>query len=154
MIRAFFILLFLLHTQSAVSQSTLLRLKVIEQEYTGYYPKCDNCVPVSFWYVNKAEVKDVIVGDFKDKFISFGNLQHAKYVNEYVGDVYVILNEFKDSKLKDKLGVLYYASGFIFAKNLVCFSNDIIDSVKDEVKDALYIKDSKQSCYIEALLED
>jgi len=146
----------MLYTQSVIAQSALLKVKVIEQEYTGYYPKCDNCLPVSFWYSIKAEVEEVIAGDFEGNVISFGNLQHAKFVDEIVEEVYIILDEFSEPKLKEQLGLSYYANGFIFPKELVCIPNDLIDSIKDEItlKDALYINDSKQSYFIETTLEE
>ncbi|MBV34538.1 MAG: hypothetical protein CMP47_03665 [Rickettsiales bacterium] len=142
--------------QGAVADSLLLRVKVIDQEYTGYYPQCDNCIPASFWYSNKAEVRDVIVGNFKGKFINFGNLQHAKFVDEFVSDVYIILNEFENSKLKKQLGLEYYANGFIFPKELLCIPNNLLETIKDDVQleEALYIKDSDQSCFIRPTLDD
>lgn len=156
-----FLIFFLVFANSEVAGDALLRLKVNTQKATEYYPmsQCgdsDSCVPWRYWYVYEAEVTNVLSGSFSGTNVTFANIQHAAYVDEYLSDVFVAIKEIPNEELKNQLGVSFYISGFEHSKNLVCFNNKVLEEMESDVafQEALYIKDDNQSCFVKELLDD
>ncbi|MEM7346682.1 MAG: hypothetical protein AAF485_20760 [Chloroflexota bacterium] len=88
---------------------TLLVVKVKSSEYTGLYPyDCpeDKCIPFYFWFVYKADVLDVVNGDFEEKSLTFAALHHTYYAEKVTDNWYVLIEKF-DEKPMTELGVQY-----------------------------------------------
>ena len=96
---------------SPPSGSIVLRIEVIDVEFTDFYPGCGdvkNCVPFDFWHKYRARVRSVISGDWPHPEIEFTYLQHAKYINKVTRDCYVVLEPAPD-ELRSKLKVPFVA---------------------------------------------
>jgi hypothetical protein len=91
--------------------SIVLRVEVIDVEFTDFYPGCgdvQDCVPFDFWHKYRARVKSVISGDWPHPEVEFTYLQHAKYINKVTRDCYVVLEPAPD-ELRSKLKVPFVA---------------------------------------------
>ena len=95
-----------------VSQDQLLLIvKVTDVQYTDYSTaSCpdDNCIVVRTWFVYEADVLEVLSGKFDDSKISFANMQHSYYVDEYTNEWYLLINKFDDLSSIEKLKTKYY----------------------------------------------
>ncbi|MEH6417074.1 hypothetical protein V7787_24580 [Pseudomonas sp. CGJS7] len=74
--------------------SIVLRVQVLETEFTDLYPGCaepNECVPFHFWYKYRARVKEVVSGEWTKPEVEFARLQHAEFVDRIKRDCYVVL---------------------------------------------------------------
>lgn len=91
------------------ADAIVLRVKVLEVEYTDFYPDCGpDCVPFSFWYKYRASVSKVISGDWTQPEVEFTYLQHAEFIDEVTDDCYVVLRP-AGRNLQSKIGVPFVA---------------------------------------------
>jgi len=141
----------------SVADEILLRIDVIKQIYTDYYPKCKgkNCISTHFWFVHEASVKQVITGKYEQSTVKYANLQHANFIDEYVTDIYVILKQIKNKELRKQLGVSYYIKGFHSANKIVCLPTKFVESFKqsNEKLESPYFSSEKESCYLKKWLD-
>lgn len=96
--------------------SVVLRVEVLEVEFTDLYPECDevkDCIPFDFWYKYRARVREVISGDWRQAEIDFTHLQHAEYIKKLTRDCYVVLEPAGD-ELRSKVGVSFVADKLLF----------------------------------------
>jgi len=98
--------------------SIVLRIEVLEVEFTDFYPGCGddhNCVPFDFWYRYRARVREVISGEWKNREVQFTNLQHSEYIKRITRDCYVVL-EPAPRELQSAVGVPFVADNLLFPK--------------------------------------
>ncbi len=89
----------------------LLVVRPIKVDYTDYSTascSADDCIIMRTWFVYEANVLDVLSGEFNEQEITFANMQHSYYVDEYTQNWYVLLREFDEQSTIDKLRVRYY----------------------------------------------
>ena len=96
---------------SPPSGSIILRVEVIDVEFTDFYPECGDvelCIPFDYWHKYKARVRSVVSGNWQHSEIEFTYLQHAKYINKVTRDCYVVLEPAPD-ELRSKVRVPFVA---------------------------------------------
>ena len=94
-----------------LSEVTVLRVRVLKEEYTGYEPACPNevqCITMQVWSRYHAKVLEVVRGPWDDKYIDFARLEHASYVDSIKEDCFVILTKLSPVG-QDKFHVQYHA---------------------------------------------
>ena len=88
--------------------SIVLRVRATKVEATDYFPgECDPdelCVPQRFWHRYRADVIEVLRGEWGEAAVLFGNVQHAHFSDAVVRDFYVVLLPASDD-VRDKVGV-------------------------------------------------
>jgi len=92
-------------------EKTVLRVIVKSVEVTDHYPEnacTEDCIVWNFWFRYKAKVKNVIRGEYTDRYITFVNLQHAAYRKGIVSDWFVSLDELNNPETKAALKADYY----------------------------------------------
>ena len=102
------------------NEKTILRVKVKSVEFTNYYPSeaCSeitepdmDCIVWDYWYRYEAKVKEVIQGEYSNKYIEFALLQHAPYIKKYTNDWYISLDTLDNAEIENKLKTNYYVLG-------------------------------------------
>jgi hypothetical protein len=91
--------------------SIVLRVEVIDVQFTDLYPNCDegeNCMPFYFWWKYRARIKEVISGTWSQPMVEFTHLQHAEYIRKVTKDCYVVLRP-AGEELRSKVGVPFVA---------------------------------------------
>ncbi|MBF7074626.1 hypothetical protein ISG33_14565 [Glaciecola sp. MH2013] len=89
----------------------LLVVKVKDVAYTEYSTtSCpdNDCIVMRTWFVYEADVLEVLHGKYDDSKISFANMQHSYYVDEYTNEWYLLLQQFEDLSSVEKLNTKYY----------------------------------------------
>ena len=81
--------------QTRSGSEILLRVRVTDAAYTGYYPEAacgnaDDCIPIYHWFRYEARVLKVVRGEYPKKTVVFGNLQDSAFARR-PHDWYVLL---------------------------------------------------------------
>lgn len=138
----------------ANAEKALLRVEAKHLEWTGLAPEssCEEkkkadevCITWSYWNTYSAKVKKVVMGKFVEREFKFALLQHASYVDSYLKDFYILIDEFSNKKTVSRLGTRYYAKEVGFPERIVCMKADLNEEFPNEKE----IDIDRTSCYSE-----
>ncbi len=134
-----FYIVFLVVSINASAEQALLHIKAKFVGHSGYYPAstCEDendCIPWSYWNIYSAKVKKVVKGEFKERRFKFALLQHSRYVDHVLKDMYVLVGDIRSLELVEQLGTKYYAKDWGFPERVVCFDTDLNSEFPNDSK--------------------
>jgi len=103
------------------------------------------CINWAGYYIYNAQVKDVLLGDFKLPSFTFAIVQHSSFAEETPVSMYLVIEEMQKQSHIEFTGTKYHAVDWDLSKVLICFGK--------ELKEArLFSKNKEEYCYIKSEL--
>jgi hypothetical protein len=103
------------------------------------------CISWAGYYIYNAQVKEVLLGDFKLPSFTFAIVQHSPFVEETPVSMYLVIEEMQKQSHIEFTGTKYHAVDWGLSKVLICF--------RKELKEArLFSKNKDEYCYIKSEL--